>query len=458
MFSDLCIDLVREIAVQLSPSERRVLRATTKSVNSALESGCFAEFRLRTSRLSTRQGRCLVSALVDSRWPLFATKICITTDMGTAGTDSPPADVELLVRELFGRFNGVLEIQWTALILEPNWLSTTVVQLVNSNAATLEHLSLSLDKRTYPNQWTADQIPWPRPDYGAPDYTDHIAALDTVCNLTKLTLDLRKSLATALHDVLTDLVARNPSLQTLNFNIDYQTAGVWRIMPHRTRTQIKLRSITSTGFSVELGRFLLGNPAAKGLTTLVLASFDAGHVKRNDLFATAFFEHVLPLHLDTLTELVIAPEYDSLWCARTHNAAVIGKLGSLRRLGMALHGHDLAFPESRIGQDPDPDEKPVSMSGRDGLRDLLHAIPPTLTHLTIHPTIPERPDGRRRFNGCGTGRLNRQRMCRKAIGTSLLEMGFVADAVGDFADGLFYMARDDESGTAQWQRLQVRLE
>ncbi|KAJ7339720.1 hypothetical protein DFH08DRAFT_1013173, partial [Mycena albidolilacea] len=113
---------------------------------------------------------------------------------------------------------------------------------------------------------------------------------------------------------------------------------------------VQLKELTTNTVTADLLVYLASYSGLRRLNLL----YAGGRTQvESDRLADTFFEAVLPLHADSLVELLCSGDYESRWSFGTHCVAAISKLHNVETLEMSVDAADV--------QDADPERNTVTL-------------------------------------------------------------------------------------------------
>ncbi|KAF7351611.1 F-box domain-containing protein [Mycena sanguinolenta] len=418
MLLDLAPELLERIGAQLPSSNHAILRTVCKFFNGALHSSFFSILVLKTTRngLSVDGVEMLkVIATGETGWSVHAKMLRIIPAKPTSQEDvQGDMPVDLLAAAL-ASLSNIRSVLWQAHNREFWTLGRSVIIDFLNGSTTLDDLELKVS--------------------GGID----LSTLD-IRNLRKFTLShypleaLEIRLNRVLHGTpppppmyhdVVRLMSQN-RLISLHLEGIPEWSAVWRMLQDKTYC-IRPVVITTNVVTQELFDYLTSY-SSSGLTKLTLVFPDGGNANESNRLADTFFETVLPLHAESLTELSCPAAYESRFSFSTHNVHVISLLHKLTSLEMSINaGAVRHVDDSRRYVDYNGTRYPIATTGRsvkvdqedmDRVVTLLletTATFPALQTLTIVPAETESNRG----VWCGNGRIHHTAAVQVAIDNAL---------------------------------------
>ncbi|KAJ7260497.1 hypothetical protein B0H12DRAFT_1217955 [Mycena haematopus] len=401
MLLDLSVELLEAIGAQLTQGDYAILRTVCKELNGAFGRLFFSILVLKTNRNGlSEDGVQMLKALATGRtgWSLHAKTLHIIPAKAisqesepTIGHDKP---VDVFATALASLWHVHDQEFW-------EWGRTTILDFLNT-LATLDDLELNILANTI-----------------------NLSALQ-VRSLRKFTLKspgrgfgrrhftgltpMGTRPPPPMYQDIAQLVSQN-RLNSLHLEGITEWSAVWRLLRSKTNGT-RLAEITTNVVTHELFDYLT---SYSGIEKLTLKFPDGGDLNESNRLADTFFETVLPLHAEYLSELSCPAAYESRFSFGTHNVNIVSLLHKLTKLEMSINAGAVRIvdnPETYI--DHNGKRYPVMSIGVsveaeqadiDPVVTLLletTATFPALRSLTIVSAETERNRGA----WCGNGRIN----------------------------------------------------
>ncbi|KAJ6457941.1 hypothetical protein C8R45DRAFT_561208 [Mycena sanguinolenta] len=338
MLLDLSVELLELIGVQLTHSELAISRTVCKALNGALCRSFFSLLVLKTNGNGLSRDRvALLKALAtrETGWSVHAKTLRVvpTKQLALRSVNVNDDTLIPLLAAALAALPKIHIVVWH--VADQNswvWERTAVLAFLTSLDDTLHELELNIPSTINLSalqirglrKLTFKQGPglWSLGGLGVSN------GLGLLGPTPKLPL---------IYDDIAALISQNHRLTSLHLEGTSEWSAIWRMLQSRKRGA-RLTEITTNIVTNDLFSYL---SSYSGLKKLTLILPDGGNPATSNHLAEAFFETVLPLHAESLTELSCPAAYESGFSFGTHNVHVISSLHKLTRLEMSINAGEV---------------------------------------------------------------------------------------------------------------------